>query len=153
MWIDINGYEGFYQINEIGQVKRLGNCKWSKGSKDRILKQEKNNNGYLRVTLSKNNNVKRYLVHKLVYENFVCKINENMTINHKDLNRCNNNLNNLELVTQHENNQLKSNNKLDKSKIIMIRNSKLKKEELAKLFNVHIRTIERVISKGRWANV
>lgn len=153
MWIDIKNYEGIYQINEYGQVKRLAVSKHSKGNRDRILKYDVNNMGYLRVTLSKDNKTKRFLVHKLVYESFIGEIPENMTINHKNLVKKDNNLNNLELISQQENNQLKSNIKLDKSKVLAIRKSKLSSNSLAQIYNVHQRTIERVRNKDRWANI
>jgi DNA-binding transcriptional regulator YiaG len=76
-----------------------------------------------------------------------------MTINHKNLVKRDNNLNNLELMSQQENNQLKSNIKLDKSKVLDIRKSKLSSNVLAQIYNVHHRTIERVRSKDRWANI
>lgn len=151
MWIDIKGYEGLYKISDSGQVKSLKNH--GRRKKDRILKFDITNSGYLRITLSKDNKQKRFLMHRLVYENFISEIPEGLVINHKDLNRKNNDIKNLELTTQHENNQLKSNNKLDKSKVQAIRNSNLNKEILSELYGVNIRTIERVISKDRWANV
>nr|WP_302597842.1 NUMOD4 motif-containing HNH endonuclease [uncultured Cellulosilyticum sp.] len=151
MWIDIKGYEGLYKISDSGQVKSLKNH--GRRKKDRILKFDISNNGYLRVTLSKNNKQKRFLVHRLVYENFISEIPEGLVINHKDMNRKNNDIKNLELISQHENNQLKSNTKLDKSKVQAIRNSKLSKEMLSELYGVHIRTIERVINGDRWANI
>lgn len=153
MWLDIEEYKGMYQINEDGQVKRLGISKHGIGNKDRMLKQEINNCGYLRVTLCKNNKPKRYLTHKLVYKTFVEDIPKGLTINHKDLNKNNNNINNLEVKTQHENNQLKSNTKLDKSKVIAIRKSKLSSRQLAEIYQVAERTIQHVLIGDRWANV
>lgn len=151
MWVDIKGYEGIYQINENGDVKSLK--KSNRRKCDRILKPDINSSGYKRVILSYKNKQKRYLVHRLVYETFISEIPEGLTINHKDLNKLNNNINNLEIMTSIENNQYKTTTKLDKSKVIEIRNSNLKTRELANLYGVNERTIQRVKSRDRWANI
>lgn len=151
MWLDIKGYEGIYKINENGDVKSIK--KLNRRKSDRILKPDINSSGYKRVTLSKNNIQKRFLIHRLVYETFISDIPKGLTINHKDLDKLNNNINNLEIMTSLENNQYKHTTKLDKSKVIAIRNSKLKTKELAELYNVNERTIQRVKTKDRWANI
>ena len=60
-------------------------------------------NGYLRAHLSKDNKPKLFFVHRLVYEAFVEPIPTNMYINHKDENKENNSVENLELVTISDN--------------------------------------------------
>ena len=61
-WKDIVGYEGLYQVSNLGRIKSLTTSK--------ILKQHKVGKGYLGVTLSKNSIQKYYRVHRLVLENF-----------------------------------------------------------------------------------
>lgn len=93
-WKDIKGYEGLYEISNYGNVKN---------KKGNILKPY-DNKGYLRIGLSKNNKRKQYLLHVLVATHFISeKPFENAEVNHKDLNRKNNYINNLEWVTGEEN--------------------------------------------------
>ena len=63
--------------------------------KEKILKPQ-NTNGYLFVRLSKNNKIKRYLVHRLVAQAFIPNPNNYLEVNHIDENSLNNNVNNLE---------------------------------------------------------
>lgn len=105
-WVDIVGYEGLYQVSNLGRDKRLRsiNCK-----NERIVAVDTNKWGYLRVTLSKDNKVKKYYVHRLVAEHFISFVPEpNKTIkdyvvNHIDENKENNRLDNLEFITQKSN--------------------------------------------------
>lgn len=102
IWKDIKGYEGLYQASNLGRVKSLGN---NKNRKEKILKSFLNHKGYLRVGLCKNGKVKRYFVHRLVYEAFIGEIPKGMQVNHKDENPQNNILSNIDtLMTQKENN-------------------------------------------------
>lgn len=101
-WIDIKGYEGYYQVSDQGRVKRLAGS--PKCKTDRILSNAEATNGYLFVALTKEGVQKLYRIHRLVLENFKPVENmENLQVNHKDENRKNNNLDNLEWMTQKEN--------------------------------------------------
>ena len=67
VWKDIKGYESLYQVSNLGRVKRIeAIVKYSNGiyckHKERLLKQEVVKNNYNRVTLSKNNKLKRFQV-------------------------------------------------------------------------------------------
>ena len=95
---DIHGYEGIYQINDTGVVKKLtqtGKSYQGKSYlKERILKQEivkRNHTSYARVSLSKYGKVTRYSVHRLVGLHFIDNPENKPQINHKDNNRLNNN--------------------------------------------------------------
>lgn len=108
-WKDIKDYEGLYQISNFGRVKSLN---YLNTKQPRILKPKTYRGGYLCVCLSKNGVVKYPKIHRLVYDNFIGidkpykrrgKGNEIWVINHKDENRTNNRLDNLELITQTEN--------------------------------------------------
>lgn len=89
IWKDIKGYEGLYQVSSLGRVK----------SKRKILKAI--NGEYLKVGLSKNGIQKTLYVHRLVAETF---LGENkLQVNHKDEDKHNNNIENLEFVTHKEN--------------------------------------------------
>lgn len=107
-WKDIEGFEGLYQVSNLGRVKSLErkvNADFNLGKthiyKEKILKPYKEARGYLKVTLYNNGKKKKFKVHKLVLEAFVGK--SELTINHKDENKMNNNLNNLEYMTNKNN--------------------------------------------------
>lgn len=110
MWKDIKGFEGFYQINENGEIKSLDRIVHFK-YKDKFLKgaikrQQIGTNGYKIVKLYKNDKKKyTFSVHKLVAETFLEKPSYAECINHKDGNKLNNNVNNLEYCTYSHNNK------------------------------------------------
>jgi hypothetical protein len=153
MWEDIKGYEGLYQINEDGKVKSLARVKGFILCKERILKEHKNNNGYIRVTLSKNDEAKKFFIHRLVYETFIGQIPKEYEINHMDKNRLNNNITNLELVTNAENSRMKTNTKLTIGKVRAIRLSNKSNKELAQIYNISPRTVMHVKNKTRWKDI
>lgn len=75
-WKDIEGYEGFYQISNLGRVKSLERINiHSNGHrhivKEKILKQSKNNKGYYMVNLKKCGENKFSTIHRLVANAFV----------------------------------------------------------------------------------
>lgn len=105
-WMPILGYEGIYEISDLGRVKSLNRVKMHKNiypimSKEKILKQTKNTHGYLTVGLySEKRKITK--VHKIMSSVFM--LNEkNLVVNHKDFNRLNNKKINLELISQREN--------------------------------------------------
>ena len=69
----------------------------------KILKTFLSKSGYVRVNLMRKGKLKQVFVHRLVAEAFIGKIPKGMTVNHKDGNKTNNDLTNLEIVTQSEN--------------------------------------------------
>lgn len=101
IWKDIKGYEGLYQISNLGRVKSLVR---KRVLKERILKPKKKNSGYLFVCLCKNGELKYFHIHRLVAIAFIVNQKNKSQINHKDCNKENNNINNLEWVTPKENN-------------------------------------------------
>ena len=99
IWRDIAGYEGIYQVSNMGRVKSLH---WLGG---RLIKPGSNKKGYLSVGLSKNNVMKNYKVHILVARAFLPNPENKPIVHHKDANRKNNRLENLEWATHYENQQ------------------------------------------------
>lgn len=85
---DVVGYEGLYAVTSCGKI-------WSYQSQ-KFLKPRVNNNGYLFVDLCKNGKVKKFYVHRLVAEAYIPNQNNLPQINHKDENKTNNCLQNLE---------------------------------------------------------
>ena len=97
IWKPIVGYEGLYEVSNTGLIKSL-NCYNYK--EPRLLKLRRRSDGYLNVGLSKNNVTKTKTVHRIVAEAFIPNPNNLEMINHKDENRANNNVDNLEWCTR-----------------------------------------------------
>lgn len=98
IWKNITGFEDLYQVSNFGRVRRK---KGYQAKKDRILKPIDNGNGYLGVALSKNSIYKRYYIHRLVAKTFIG--DSNKEVNHKDGDKSNNKLSNLEWLSRSEN--------------------------------------------------
>ena len=108
IWKDISGYEGYYQVSSLGDVKSLNVDKYlSRGGyfiskHERLLKQSLSN-GYRVVRLSLRSKCKSYPTHRLVCAAFHENPEHKRTVNHKDGNKLNNSKNNLEWATDSEN--------------------------------------------------
>lgn len=109
IWKDIPEYEGLYQVSNLGRVKSF---KRNGNSKDRILKPSKNRCGYLQVILYKNRKTKTFTVHRLVALAFISNTLNLPCINHKDENKENNHVNNLEWCTHEYNNNYGTHNEI-----------------------------------------
>ena len=98
----IKGYEGMYEVSNLGKVKSLN---YSHTKKEKIMEGGVNNLGYRIVTLSKDGEQKTKTVHKLVAEYFLNHkpCGYKLVVNHIDLDKLNNKVSNLEIVTQREN--------------------------------------------------
>lgn len=91
IWKDIPGYEGLYQVSNLGKVKSLYNYRGI----GNLLKPKLKNN-YYQVGLRKNNIRKWVSIHRLVAKTFISNPNNLPQVNHKDENKLNNNADNLE---------------------------------------------------------
>ena len=97
-WKDIKGYEGMYQISNEGRVRSFRKSSSGILMKTRLVK------GYVKVTFKVDGVPHDYYIHRLVMENFCPIENMNeMEVNHKDENKENNNITNLEWCTHYEN--------------------------------------------------
>ncbi len=107
IWKNIIGYEEMYLISNLGNVKSLSrkfytNNGGSITTKERILKKQKDRKGYEYVNLYKNNKMKSIKIHRLVLSSFVG--NSNLSIDHINGIKSDNRIENLEYVSQRENN-------------------------------------------------
>jgi len=111
IWKDIPGYEGLYQVSNFGRVRSLDRYIVISDKKKRFYKSKMINgsiadNGYKRVTLSKNGKRFYQNIHKLVAEAFLGHKPSfyNEVVNHIDSNKENNFVYNLEVVSPRRNN-------------------------------------------------
>ena len=96
IWKDIENYDGIYQISNFGRVKSLSRQTKSGKYKEIIKKPSLAGRGYYRLALCKNGKPKYYYIHRLVAKAFIPNPNNLPLVNHKDENKLNNNVNNLE---------------------------------------------------------
>lgn len=99
-WRDIKGYEGLYQVSNLGRVKSLGNGRTHKA--ERILRNCNRNNNHLSVDLCKNGERKSHMIHILVAQAFIPNPENKQIVHHIDKNPTNNNVDNLMWCTPKE---------------------------------------------------
>lgn len=165
IWRDIAGYEGCYQVSNIGRVRSLDRYVFTVGNpnkKRRIhgkilnLSRRMSNGepGYLYVNLSKNGDDKLYTVHRLVAEAFIPNPDNLPCINHKDEDKSNNRVSNLEWCTIKYNNNYGTARK--RSSIKMMRavlKFDLDGNIIKRYDSLSIAAKEENIEKGNIANV
>jgi predicted XRE-type DNA-binding protein len=105
IWRDIEGYEGLYQVSNLGRVKSLDRYRYDNGqfTKGGVLRYSLNHGGYAGVNLCKNGKRIRHTIHKLVATTFIRPSKKGEQINHKNGNKLKNEADNLEWVTSKEN--------------------------------------------------
>ena len=115
IWKNIPNFDGIYQVSNLGRIRSVDkyievesnnqfvNYTIVKKIEGRILKQNKMPCGYLKVNLRKDRKEVTKRVHRLVAEAFIPNPKNLPQVNHKDCNRLNNNVDNLEWVTAKEN--------------------------------------------------
>ena len=108
IWKDVKGYECYYEVSNLGRVKRKkGETIYKDGRiahfSETVLKPTIFKKGYLMVYLSKNANKRTIQVHRIVADAFIANPENKETINHIDCNKLNNNVSNLEWMTNLEN--------------------------------------------------
>lgn len=106
IWKPVVGFEGRYEVSSLGRVKALSRTITYKDGRigklnERLIRGSIMNNGYIAVSFDSK---VRKSVHQVVAEAFLGKTEYKMTVNHKDGNKLNNNLENLEWNTYKQNN-------------------------------------------------
>jgi predicted XRE-type DNA-binding protein len=154
-FIDIKGFEGKYGINRNGEIISYKRYRKPKTS---LINGWIGKRGYRVVMLIKTNRLdqKKFMVHQLVAETFLKKENESLVINHKDGNKLNNQLENLEYVSQlknmqhaFENNLVRRKTKLTYETMELIRafyaSKTFTQKQMAENFNVSTGLINDII--------
>jgi len=157
-WKEIEGYEGFYEVSDQGQVRRVG--KATGAVQGRILKLKAGTSGYPIVHLSKENKVRTHMVHRLVAKAFLP--NRKEQVNHINGDKLDNRAENLEWVTQSENmrhavatglwkardmggenNPFSKLSDVERRTIGLMRYMKVPQKVIAEIFNVRIPTVQK----------
>jgi len=175
IWKDISGYERFYQISNLGNVKSVtrmtssssirGGNRFVVGKKLKTIVDTK---GYMKVTLSKYSKTEQHLIHRLIALAFIPNPENKCCVNHIDGNKLNNNIDNLEWCTAKENIQHAHRTglvnyvvgedhycaKLNEFQVRVIRKTKgLTQQELADIFKISQRSIYLIINNETWKHI
>lgn len=94
-WKDVKGFEGLYQVSDQGRIKRT--------TKNRCLKKSITVHGYERVTLSKAGEISYHYVHRLLADHFIENPRGHNIVDHINIDRSDNRLDNLRWVSSSEN--------------------------------------------------
>lgn len=101
VWKKIKYYPN-YEVSDLGNVRRI-----LKSGKTKTLKSVDNGNGYMRLNLYKNGKQAKHYIHRLVANAFLSNRNQLPEVHHRDHDKTNNTLKNLEWVSSEENNSYK----------------------------------------------
>lgn len=93
IWKEVADYNGLYQVSNMGNVRRSG----------KVHKARTNRDGYIEIKLSLNGEKKNHSIHRLVAIAFIPNPENKSTVNHKDGNKQNNIVTNIEWMTRSEN--------------------------------------------------
>jgi hypothetical protein len=107
-WLSLKGYEGLYEISSLGRIKRLQYTRPNPLTGTNSFYPEKvmkiqNGNVYKQITLVKDGKRKTFTMHRLIALHFIPLVDGKPHVNHIDGNKYNNAIENLEWVTQSEN--------------------------------------------------
>lgn len=108
IWKEIQGFEGMYEISNLGRLKSksrvIRDNRYGKiSSKDKILKQRKDKNGYLVLALNKDNKTYDIKMHRVIAKTFIPNPENKPQVNHKKGIKTDNRVSELEWSTTHEN--------------------------------------------------
>ena len=160
IWKDIKGYEGLYQVSNLGRVKSLARTIYkvdgtTQTFKDKIRSATFNGRGYLQVGLSKEGSYTTFKVHRLVANTFIPNPYNKTQVNHIDGNKDNNHRSNLEWCN-HKYNMKHAKTVLNKSmgnkakklrnEAVKILHNKYTKDELSIIFETSYQNILRILN-------
>lgn len=166
-WRFIKGYEGIYEISNLGRAKSLN---YNKTKQVKVLKQGLGSNGYLTICLYKSGTKFTKTVHSLVAKTFILNPYNKSDVNHKakDGDKTRNTVSNLEWNTESENSQHSYDNnfsiaskgecyksKLTEKEVLEIRNnnSGITQKAMAELYSVDRVTISDIKRRKSWKHI
>lgn len=175
IWKPIAGFEGIYEISNLGRVKSLGRFRRAKGSaviwmEERIKVPSSQREGYIAQHLYKEGRGYKRYVHRLTAEAFLENPEGKPQVNHIDGNKLNNCADNLEWVTGSENcrhaidselyqtarGEATGTAKLTEADVVEIRRmaaSGYLHREIASIFGVGRKAVTKIVNRQRWAHV
>ena len=108
IWKDIKDFENYYKVSSYGRIKSVGRWVNIRGGGSRFIDSQiitpfLTNKGYFKVTLHKNSKAYKRRVHRLVAQTFILNEHNKPEVNHINLNKQDNRIENLEWVTGEEN--------------------------------------------------
>jgi hypothetical protein len=102
-WKSAFGLSGLYEVSDSGQVVRIATYGRNPKPIRRALKPHKKPNGYLAIDMQRDQERHRFYVHRLVWQTFRGVIPNGLEINHRNGDKADNRLKNLELITRSDN--------------------------------------------------
>jgi hypothetical protein len=174
IWLPIKGYEGYYEVSNLGKVKSLAkewvtSERWGVRKKQETILITKISRGYERVVLCVNKAKKTYCVHRLVAEHFCNKKIGCNVVNHINSIRNDNRAINLEWTTTQGNvihsfnfgnrvsmkGERHGNSKLKEKDILEIRRlgELMTHKQISEIYSVQRTVITRIINKTRWGHI
>lgn len=175
IWKDVVGYEGYYEVSNTGLVRSVDRCvnsRWGspKKLKGKLMKPYTNRYGYKMIVLTRLGKKRHQSIHQLVGKAFIENPESLETINHKDGNKLNNFVDNLEwssfcdnhkhaisiglIDSKGERNPKSKLTKTEVAEILYIHKTEgVLQKDLAKMFCVHVSTIQRILSGKSWNHI
>lgn len=163
IFAEIPNYEGYYEVSTCGTVrsmtKRVRQHRGTQLKKGKVLSPAADRFGYLKCALSRNNKLHTFTVHRLVAITFIPNPKRLKEVNHKDGNKANNHVSNLEwcnrlgnMTHAKDNGLLNSGrqpmfSKEDIKEIVSLKNNGLTPLQIANKMNCHQCTIYRILQK------
>jgi hypothetical protein len=172
IWKDVKGYEGLYQVSDLGKIRSLDRLKKGKNNslskiKGKLLKP-RIDKGYYIISLSKDGKKKTFLLHRIVAINFIDNPFLKKTVNHINGIKIDNKLENLEWCTYSENNihahniglknQVGEKNNASKMTADIVYKIKfetdgMKYKDIAKIYNIHESYVGLIKRNERWKHI
>jgi len=174
-WKSISGYEGYYEVSNLGRVRSIErlvpHARYGTTKQQSKILRPAIDDGYFKVALSKDRTLRSMRVHRLVAAAFVDNPNDYTEVNHKDGDKLNNQVSNLEWCTRSQNvkhafdnNLLQAmrgvkngNSKLSESDVLAIRSEykygKITLISLANKFGCSKRNVLDIVHKRIWKHL
>jgi hypothetical protein len=144
IWKDIAGFEGLYQVSNLGNVKRLFS---KRVLKERLIGRNIDRYGYVKRVLSKDGKMYFFTEHRLVAMSFINNPNNKATVNHKNGIKTDNRVENLEWCTNEENMKHAIENGLKDQKGIKHHKCKLTEEQVLEIRKIGFSQTRTSLSK------